>query len=68
MARRELTSRDTLDTATTSETTDSRFSYALNVVTKNLAVTLGSAFAETFSAFTTYIIVILVMLLDEGNM
>ena len=47
-----LTGRDTLDTATTGETTDGRLGYALDVVTKNLSVTLGSAFAETLSTFS----------------
>ena len=44
-------SRDTLDTATTSETTDSGLGDTLDVVTKNLSVTLGSALAETLSTF-----------------
>jgi hypothetical protein len=35
--------RNTLDTATTSETADGRLGYALDVVTKNLAMSLGSA-------------------------
>ena len=47
-----LTGRDTLDTATTRKTTDGRLGYALDVVTKNLSVTLGSAFAETLSTFS----------------
>lgn len=47
-----LTGRNTLDTATTGETTDGRLGYALDVVTKNLSVTLGSAFAETLSTFS----------------
>lgn len=47
-----LTGRDTLDAATTRETTDRRLGYALDVVTKNLSVTLGSAFAETLSTFS----------------
>lgn len=47
-----LTGRDTLDTATTRETTDRRLGYALDVVTKNLSVTLGSAFAEALSTFS----------------
>lgn len=46
------TGRNTLDTATTRETTDSRLGYALDVVTKNLSVTLGSAFAKTLSTFS----------------
>jgi len=44
---------DTLDTTTASKTTNSGFCYALNVVTKDLAVTLGSSLSETFAAFTT---------------
>ena len=47
-----LTGRNTLDTATTRETTDGRLGYALDVVTKNLSVALGSAFAETLSSFS----------------
>ena len=47
-----LTGRDTLDTATTGETTDGGLGYALDVVTKNLSVTLGSTFAETLSTFS----------------
>ena len=44
------TSRNTLDTATTSETTDSRLGDALDVVAQDLAVTLGAALAETLAA------------------
>ena len=47
-----LTSRDTLDATTTRETTDGGFSDALDVVTEDLAVTLGSAFAEAFATFS----------------
>lgn len=47
-----LTGRDTLDTATTRETTDRRLGYALDVVTENLSVALGPAFAETLSTFS----------------
>ena len=47
-----LTGRDTLDTATTGETTDGGLGYALDVVTKNLSVTLGSTFAEALSTFS----------------
>jgi hypothetical protein len=43
--------RDTLDTTTTSETTDSRLGNTLNVVTKNLAMTLGTSLSESFSTF-----------------
>jgi hypothetical protein len=45
--------RDTLHTTTTRETADGRLCDTLDVVTKNLAMTLGSTFAETFSAFST---------------
>lgn len=47
------TSRNTLDTTTTSETTDSRLGDALDVVTKNLPVTLGTTLSETLSTFAT---------------
>ena len=45
-----LTGRDTLDTTTTSETSDGGLGNALDVVTKNLAVTLGTALAEALAA------------------
>jgi hypothetical protein len=51
MKATELTGRNTLDTATASETTDGRLGYALDVVTENLAMALGAALAETLSAF-----------------
>ena len=44
--------RDSLDTATASETTNSRLGDTLDVVTKNLSVTLGASFSKTFSSFT----------------
>lgn len=53
-AESRRTGRDTLDTATTRKTTDRRLGYALDVVTKNLSVTLGSAFAKTLSTFSAY--------------
>ena len=40
---------DTFHTASSSQTTDSRFSDALNVVTEYLAMSFGTAFAETFA-------------------
>ena len=43
--------RNTLDTTTTSETTDSGLSDTLDVVTKNLAVTLGATLAESLATF-----------------
>ena len=45
--------RDTLDSTTASETTDSRLSDALDVVTKDLPVTLGASLSETFASFAT---------------
>lgn len=50
--KKELTGRDTLDTTTTSETTNGRLGYALDVITKNLSVTLRTAFAEAFSTLS----------------
>ena len=50
----QLTSRNTLDTTTTSETSDSGLGNTLNVVTKNLSVTLGTALAETLAALAAY--------------
>lgn len=45
--------RDTLDTTTTSETADGGLGDTLDVVTKNLAVTLGTTLAETLATFST---------------
>jgi len=42
---------DTFDTTTTRETTDGRFGDALNVVTKNFAMTLRGIFAQTAMGF-----------------
>ncbi len=50
----QLTGRDTLDTATTSETTNSGLSDTLDVVTENLPVTLGTTLSETLSALATW--------------
>ena len=46
-----LTGRNTLDTTTTSETTDGGLGDTLDVVTKNLSVTLGTALAEALATF-----------------
>jgi hypothetical protein len=43
---------DTLDTTTASETADSGLGDSLNVVTEDLAVTLGAALAETLATFS----------------
>ena len=45
--------RDTLDTTTTSETTDGGLGDALDVITKDLAVTLGASLSETFASFSS---------------
>jgi hypothetical protein len=44
--------RDTLDTTTTSETTDSRLGNTLDIVAKNLSVTLGTTLSESLSSLT----------------
>jgi hypothetical protein len=43
---------DTLDTATTSETANGGLGDALDVVAKDLPVTLGASLSESFSSFT----------------
>ena len=43
---------DALDTTTASETADGRLGNALDVVTQNLAVTLGTAFAQTLTSLS----------------
>ena len=45
--------RDTLDTTTTSKTTDSRLGDTLDVITQNLTMTLGATLSQTLSSFTT---------------
>ena len=52
--RGEHTSRNALDTTTTSKATDSRFGDALDIVAEDLAVTLGAALAETFTSFAAW--------------
>lgn len=52
--RVQLTGRNTLDTTTTSETSDGGLGNTLDVVTKNLSVALGTALAETLSALAAY--------------
>ena len=44
---------DALHSATTSETTDRRLGYALDVVTEHLAMTLGASLAESLSSFAS---------------
>ena len=57
--------RDTLDTATTGETTDGWLGNSLNVVAQDLPVALGTALSETLAAFTAWDI--LVCVVDEGG-
>jgi len=45
--------RDALDAATASQAADGRLGDALDVVTQNLAVTLGAAFAQTLASLAT---------------
>jgi hypothetical protein len=45
---------DTLDTTTASETADSGLGDTLDVVTQDLAVTLGATLSETLATFATY--------------
>jgi hypothetical protein len=45
--------RDTLDTTTTSKTSDRRLCDTLDVVAKNLAVTLGTTLAEALATLST---------------
>ena len=45
--------RDTLDTTTTSKTTNGRLGDALDIVAKNLAVTLGSSLSESLSSLSS---------------
>ena len=45
--------RDALDAASASQTTDSRLGDALDVITQNLAVTLGSSLSEPLASFAT---------------
>jgi hypothetical protein len=45
--------RDALHTTSTCKTTDGRLRDALDVITKNLAMTLGATLAETFTALSS---------------
>ena len=44
---------DTLDTTTASQTADSGLGDTLDVITKNLAMTLGATLSETLASFAT---------------
>ena len=43
---------DTLDTSTTSETADGGLGDSLDVIAKDLAVTLGASLSKTFASFS----------------
>jgi hypothetical protein len=45
--------RDTLDTTTTCETTDSGLGNTLDVIAKDLAMTLGATLSESLSSFSS---------------
>ena len=46
-------SRNTLDSTSTGQSTDGGFSNTLDVIAKDLSVTLGASFSKSFSSFTT---------------
>jgi hypothetical protein len=46
-------SRNTLDTTSTRKTTDSRLGDTLDIITKDLSVTLGASLSESLSSFTS---------------
>jgi hypothetical protein len=46
-------SRNTLDTTSTRKTTDGRLGDTLDIITKNLSVTLGASLSESLSSFTS---------------
>jgi len=45
--------RDTLDSTTTGETADGRLGNTLNIVAKDLAVTLGASLSKSLTTFST---------------
>lgn len=49
--RKWHTSRDTLDTATAGKTTNGRLGDALDIVTKDFSVALGTIYSEALSTF-----------------
>jgi hypothetical protein len=50
----ELTGRNTLDTTTTGETSNGGLGDALDVVTEDLAMALGTALAEALATFAAW--------------
>ena len=45
--------RDTLDSTTTGETTDGGLGNTLDVITQNLAMTLGASLSESFASLSS---------------
>ena len=45
--------RDTLDSTTASQTTNGGLSNSLDIITKDLSMTLGASLSETFSTFSS---------------
>ena len=52
MHAEELTGRDTLDTTSTSETADGGLGDALDVVSQDFAMPLGSSFSQSLSSLS----------------
>ena len=50
----KLTGRNTLDTTTTSETTNGGLGDTLDVVTQDLAVTLGTTLSKTLASLSAW--------------
>ena len=46
-------SGDALDTSTSGQTADRRLGDSLDIITENLAMTLGTSLSESFSSFST---------------
>ena len=59
--------RDTLDTTTTSQTTDSGLGDTLDVITQHLTMTLGASLSQSLSSFSTSRHVEVQMLNDSSS-
>ena len=57
--------RDTLDSTSAGKTADCRLGDTLDVITQDFAMTLGAAFAEAFSSFSSSRHVACILILDE---
>ena len=56
---------DSLDTTSASKTADGGLGDTLDVITQDFAMTLGAAFAEAFSSFSSSRHVACILILDE---